>query len=319
MEYKTCTYIRDDGNICNSAAVTDRNLCLYHLQHRARIMRMAQFRARNQRFDLILPPLESMYAVQSALTQLSEALAADMIELKRADRLIRVLNIASRNLLKSDKWPASPYHSDQPAPAVDLAAEYGLPRDLDLKTPPEAAFPESVILSGGGATFAQPESKDPFFSAHHVGGSSSTDNWPLTTDNSPMPTVNYCKHGPGCPEHTIRADYPETPELAELHEIQATQGMDAAVERYKQQQRNRQRRQFTFDRKHYAAIAMEKNMRLAAERLAEQKLAEKQAQQDLGCPIPPSVGGVGLVPDTTRKPVTSATGDAIASKEATTA
>ena len=36
MEYRTCTYIRDDGNICNSAAVTDRNLCLYHLDHRAR-------------------------------------------------------------------------------------------------------------------------------------------------------------------------------------------------------------------------------------------------------------------------------------------
>ena len=141
MEYRTCTYIRDDGNICNSAAVTDRNLCLYHLEHRARLMRMAQYRARGQRFYLQLPPLESMHAVQSALTQLSEALAADMIELKRADRLIRVLNIASRNLLKADKWPASPYHSDQPAPAVDLAASYGLPNDLDLSTPAEVAFP----------------------------------------------------------------------------------------------------------------------------------------------------------------------------------
>ena len=156
MEYRTCTYIRDDGNICNSAAVTDRNLCLYHLSHRARIMRMAQYRARGERFDLRLPPLESMFAVQSALTQLSEALAADMIELKRADRLIRVLNIASRNLLKADKWPASPYHSSGTsstgAPslspsfgdrvgAVDLTAEYGLPNDLDLNQPPEVAFP----------------------------------------------------------------------------------------------------------------------------------------------------------------------------------
>src|SRR5271169_3303667 len=140
MEYRTCNYIHDDGNICNSAAVTDRNLCIYHLRHRARLMRMAQYRARGERFDLQLPPLESMFAVQSALTQLSEALAADMIELKRADRLIRLLNLASRNLLKSDKWPASPYHSDQPAPAVDLAAQYGLPRDLDLNTPPEVAF-----------------------------------------------------------------------------------------------------------------------------------------------------------------------------------
>ena len=104
-------------------------------------MRMAQYRARGERFDLQLPPLESMFAVQSALTQLSEALAADMIELKRADRLIRVLNIASRNLLKADKWPASPYHSEQPAPAVNLTADYGLPNDLDLNLSPEARLP----------------------------------------------------------------------------------------------------------------------------------------------------------------------------------
>src|SRR5271167_1913501 len=141
---QTCKHIHDDGRICNSAAVTDRNLCLYHLSHRARLMRQAQYRARGERFYLQLPPLESMHAVQSALTQLSEALAADIIELKRADRLIRVLNIASRNLLKSDKWPSSLCHSDQPAPAVDLTAEYGLPADLDLNTPPEVAFPPDM-------------------------------------------------------------------------------------------------------------------------------------------------------------------------------
>ncbi len=136
MEFRTCTFIHDDGNLCNSAAVTDRNLCFYHLDHRARLMRMAQYRARGQRFDLQSRRSNPCTPCKSALTQLSEALAADMIELKRADRLIRVLNIASRNLLKADKWPASPYHSDQPAPAVDLAATYGLPNDLDLMGAP---------------------------------------------------------------------------------------------------------------------------------------------------------------------------------------
>ncbi len=274
MEYRTCTYIHDDGGICKSAAVTDRNLCLNHLRHRARLMRMAQYRARGERFDLNLPPLESMFAVQSALTQLSEALAADMIELKRADRLIRVLNIASRNLLKSDKWPASPYHSDQPAPAVDLAAEYGLPRDLNLNLSPEVAFPHSATIFSDLSSRAQAAA-----SAAGVEGPAFSDNCPPTTDNCfPMPTVNYCQHGPGCPEHTIRADYPETPELAELREIQATQGNEAMGIRYQQQQRNRRRRQIVTSRKRYAAIALEKNMRLAAERLAEQKLAERAAQ-----------------------------------------
>ena len=141
MEYPTCTYIHDDGGICKSAAVTDRNLCLYHLRHRARLMRMAQYRARGERFDLILPPLESMFAVQSALTQLSEALVADMIELKRADRLIRLLNIASRNLLKADKWPASPYHTASCGGYPPLSAIGWDPSTL----PPNTASPTILI------------------------------------------------------------------------------------------------------------------------------------------------------------------------------
>jgi len=93
-----------------------------------------------------------------------------------------------------------------------------------------------------------------------------------------MPTVDYCDHGPGCPQHTICADYPETPELAELREIEATLGTDAMVDRYKQQQRNQRRRYINTSRKRYAAIALETNLRLAAERLAERKLAERDAQ-----------------------------------------
>ena len=170
-------------------------------------------------------------------------------------------------MLKADKWPASPYHSDQPAPAVDLTADYGLPNDLDLNTPPELAFPPR--LDAKGAPPLSPAFGD------RVGA---TGNWLPATGNSDfvMPTVAYCKEGPGCPEHTIRADYPETPELAELREIQRTQGDEAMVIRYKQQQRNRHRRHIVTSRKRFAAIALEKNMRIAAERLAEQKLAAKK-------------------------------------------
>ena len=280
MEYRTCTYIRDDGNICNSAAVTDRNLCLFHLSHRARLMRQAQYRARGLRFDLILPPLESMHAVQSALTQLSEALAADMIDLKRADRLIRVLNLSSRNLLKADKWPASPYHSEQPAPAVDLTAEYGIPNDLDLMGAPPMGGPQLPDVGncgddpqvGTGSTGAPPLS--PFF-GDRVGA---PDNRQLPTDNcSPMPTAGYCsEHGYDCPDLVIRADHPVTPEHVELVEISRTQGADAAARRSGQLERNRRLRQLRHDRKRYAAIALEKNMRLAAEKLAEQKLAARK-------------------------------------------
>ena len=143
METKcaTCNHLYDQGGKCNSAAVTGQKYCTYHLRYRARQLRMAQYRARGERFDIKLPPLESMYAVQSALTQLGEALAADMIDPKRAQQLLSVLRLASRNLLHSDKWQPSVYHTEVAAPAIDLAAEYGLPRDLDLDTPPDVAFP----------------------------------------------------------------------------------------------------------------------------------------------------------------------------------
>src|ERR1019366_4039123 len=98
-------------------------------------------RARNQHFDLKLPPLESMYAVQSALTQLGEALAADMIDPKRAQQLLSVLRLASRNLLHSAKWQPSVYHSGAPPPALDLSPESGPPRARHLDPPPELAFP----------------------------------------------------------------------------------------------------------------------------------------------------------------------------------
>jgi hypothetical protein len=255
----TCHHLYDEGGKCNSAAVTDQKYCTYHLRYRARQLRMAQHRARNQRFDLKLPPLESMFAVQSALTQLGEALAADMIDPKRAQQLLSVLRLASRNLLHSDKWQPSVYHTEVPAPAIDLAAEYGLPRGLDLDTPPELAFPSPPSPAA-----------------------SETDNWPPATDNcfsSPMPTVAYCKDGPGCPEHTIRADFPITPENVEVYEVFQTLGSDAAAIRGGQLQRNSQRRHLRSDRKRFAAIALERNMRLAAERLAAEKLAAEPAAQ----------------------------------------
>ena len=244
MEYRTCTYIHDDGGICNSAAVTDRNLCLYHLRHRARLMRMAQYRARGERFDLQLPPLESMFAVQSALTQLSEALAADMIELKRADRLIRVLNIASRNLLKSDKWPASPYHSDQPAPASQ-------PRRI---RPPQRPRPQHSARS---RLF-------PLLLHRKL----TTGHRQLTT-LLPCPPSTTASTAPAVPNTPSAPTTPRRPNSPNSASVRATQGMDEPWMRYKQQQRNRHRRPSSPARKRYAAIALERNMRLAAERLAE--------------------------------------------------
>src|SRR5271166_6865456 len=141
MPLRTCNHLHDTGERCNSAAAVNRDDCVFHLRYRARQHRMAQSRARSERFDLKLPPLESMSTVLSALNQLVEAVAADMIDLKRADLLLKSLRFAAQALKSSDKWQPSVFHTDVVAPAVDVAAEYGLPHDLDLNTPPEVAFP----------------------------------------------------------------------------------------------------------------------------------------------------------------------------------
>src|SRR5215472_18388157 len=137
---RTCTHVHDTGRTCNSVAAKDQKYCAYHLRYRARQLRLAQLRARAERFDIKLPPLEDMYAVQSALSQIAEALAADMIDLKRAHALMSVLRLMSTNFRHADKWQTNLYHSDQPS-EVNVAKEYGLPADLDLDTPPQLAFP----------------------------------------------------------------------------------------------------------------------------------------------------------------------------------
>src|ERR1019366_6779885 len=145
MNYKTCTYIHDTGYLCQSAAVGGREYCCYHLRHRGRLMRMAQARARAERFDLHLPPLENMHAVQSALSQLMEALAADMIDPKRAQAIHSILRTAATNFRHPEAWRASEYINDQsaafPKSYEEFEAEFGLPEGLDLNAPPEVAFP----------------------------------------------------------------------------------------------------------------------------------------------------------------------------------
>src|SRR5271166_2851029 len=290
MPLRTCNHLHDTGERCNSAAAVNRDDCVFHLRYRARLLRMAQTRARNERFDLKLPPLEDMFAVQSALNQLVEAVAADMLDLKHADFLLKSLRFAAQALKSSDKWQPSVYHTDQAAPAIDLAAEYGLPEDLDLNTPPEVAFPESVLPSEERSD----ESKDPYVSAHRAGAGA-------FPDLSPMPSSGgYCsEHGWDCPDLVIRADHPVTPEMVEVREVADTLGADAAARRGNQLERNRQRRELRSNRKRFADLAMQHNIRIAAEKLAQQKLAaEKAAAQ-----------AANVEPASTKKPPAAAGSD----------
>jgi hypothetical protein len=247
---RTCSHVQETGDICNSVAAKDQKYCPSHLRYRARQLRIAQARARCERFHIQLPPLDSMYAVQSALSQLAEALAADMIDPKRANSLLSVLRLVSLNLRHPERWQTSLNHSEQPA-EIDIAQEFGLPRDLDLDTPPDLAFPRAAESSSGVILSEErsDESKDPFVSAQGTGD-----------------TVDF------------RPDSPVSPEFLELRDITTTQGTDAANVRFRQLERNRARRELRSDRKRYADLALRLNLKKAAERLAERKVAEKLAE-----------------------------------------
>jgi hypothetical protein len=300
----TCHYVHDNGGTCNSVAAKNQRYCVYHFRHLARLMRLAKYRARHQRFELKLPPLENMYAVQSALNQICEAAAAGMIELQQARFLLSVIRASGHFFLRADKWQANPYYSNQ-STEVDLVAEYGLPKDLDLRRSPEEVFPTSQPTDACDRNLVT-EDREPI-----------SDNRPPTTDNVPAPpdlpfSGGYCADHQSreCECLRIRADYPVTPEMVEVVEVSATHGSDAAAARSKQLERNRERRRLNRDGKRYAAIALEHNLRLAAARMAELKLAERAkaqgAKEESGGPTPAFVAAVGVARDSAKKPPSAA-------------
>ena len=80
-------------------------------------------------------------------------------------------------------------------------------------------------------------------------------------------------------DFTFRPNFPVTPEFVELDEVRRTQGDAAVLARSAQMRRNERRRQVRSERKRYAEVAAQINLRRAAEHLADRKLAERNAQE----------------------------------------
>jgi hypothetical protein len=127
--------------------------CYFHYNHRVRRMKIAQARARGERVWLDLPPLEDMRAVQSAISQVIEAIAADVIELKRARALLTALRLAAYNFKTAQAWSdRSQFETDELHESVTSqpasANESGLPSGIDLDADPEKAFPPPAPKPG---------------------------------------------------------------------------------------------------------------------------------------------------------------------------
>ena len=276
-------------------------------------MRMAQSRALNQRFQLFLPPPEDPAAIHSALTQVIEALAADMIEPSRARALISGLRLCLQSLKKKDSWHDSAYHCDQPVDYDNFEADYNLPKNIDINRSSEELFPPPTQAG--------------------------TDNRQLTTENCLADIAAEAQHIidvsrglPDSPEDTMRFGSSVTPLDAELMEVTRTHGFEAAEKIQQQFERNEQRRthrrQSSADRERFARISMQHNLQNAIEKHAA-RLAAQKATGENGWPTSsrlagvsdagaswrdpergaeqrvegPSVGGVGLSADAPKKPV----------------
>ena len=151
MPYPTCRHVKQDGYLCQSPALKHRDYCYYHADVRARRMAMAQARSRGEQWWLRLPPLEDMRAVQSAIAQVVEAVAADLIPLKRARVLLTGLRLAATNFRASNAWHHhSQYENDGryshivSCPALE--EEYGLPAGINLDADPETVFPPPPMM-----------------------------------------------------------------------------------------------------------------------------------------------------------------------------
>jgi hypothetical protein len=155
MAYKYCQHVRENGTFCASGAVKGRAFCYFHLRTRARRLAMAQAQSQEKPWRPELPPLEDMHSVQVALMQVTDALAADAIDPRRAGLMLYALQQAATNLSNTAAWlMSSPFavRRDEEGTVIDypgLESEFGLPPRIDLDTPPRELFPSPSPTTAG--------------------------------------------------------------------------------------------------------------------------------------------------------------------------
>ena len=251
MSIRTCHHVRDNGVLCQAAALRNRDYCRFHLQQIGRRMKAARARARHQAPVLKLPLLEDLYSVQVALMQLADAIACREIDPQSARQLTTVLRLAMQNLRSKQAWERSARFqlAENTEGAVTewntFEQEHDLPSDLDLSLEPEVAFPPP------------PE--------------------PETAPLEDAPQVDHARlrakvgqilreaEAPG-PRPFVSADQ------VELMEVYEQEGEQAMLKRAGEQFRNQVRRERRARRLHYEEVARKTNLQHAARELFEQEV-----------------------------------------------
>ena len=97
-----CRHIFTDGRRCASFCLRGEEFCYYHHNSRRPVPERELQHRKLHREEFVLPNLEDRSAIQLAITEVLQRIAANEIDPRRAGLLLYGLQIASLNLPKPD-------------------------------------------------------------------------------------------------------------------------------------------------------------------------------------------------------------------------
>ena len=106
MPYELCRHIKANGIRCGSPALTGEYWCFFHHRLLTRHRNIRAIKSESPQPNLQLPPLEDRESIQLALSLIFEAIATGVLAEKRAVVLLRVIAIASRNVIGTEIGPS---------------------------------------------------------------------------------------------------------------------------------------------------------------------------------------------------------------------
>jgi hypothetical protein len=163
----TCNHTKSNGVPCGSPSMGHSPLCYFH----GRILERA---LRNPEGPMVLGALDSSAAVLAALSQLTLAIAANGIDLKRAGILLRALTLAARlasTVARANEAEAAAIHE---AAEEASAAEPQPPAEWTLYTDaPPAELPTQLpkiqaAVATPRSRHQHPNNRQPRSHRHHM-------------------------------------------------------------------------------------------------------------------------------------------------------
>jgi hypothetical protein len=101
-----CQHVKMNGTQCGSPALRRRRLCFFHVRCQDQRKRIASDQFKQAKF--VMPILEDANAVQMALMQIMQLLAAGQMDHKTAGLMLYALQTASVNLRNTRFEPGDP-------------------------------------------------------------------------------------------------------------------------------------------------------------------------------------------------------------------